>query len=226
MFKLDLEKVEEPEIKLPTSVGSSKKQDSSRKTFTSALLTVPMPFTVWITTNWKILQEREIPDHLTCLLRNLYAGLEATVRTGVGHYWSNLACTGVSLVFNFQFFNDMMFNIFSCVICYLCIFFLWGVCSGLCPCFKLGWFFPLLLSFKGYLYIFTNSPLSDMYFLDFFLEVCACLLILLKNYIDFKHHSNLHSGICPSWLFVLIHRFTHIYICICTGRIYLIILCV
>ena len=84
MFKLDLEKAEEPEIKLPTSVGSWKKQESSRKTSTSALLTVPKPLTVWITINWKILKEMWIPDHLTCLLRNLYAGQEATVRTGHG----------------------------------------------------------------------------------------------------------------------------------------------
>ena len=84
MFKLDLEKSEEPEIKLPTSTGSSKKQESSRKAFTSALLTMPKPLTVWITTNWKILKEMGIPDHLTCLRRNLYAGKEATVRTGHG----------------------------------------------------------------------------------------------------------------------------------------------
>ena len=51
---------------------------------TSALLTTPKPSTVWITTNWKILKEVGIPDHLTCLLRNLYAGQEATVRTGHG----------------------------------------------------------------------------------------------------------------------------------------------
>ena len=82
MFKLDLEKAEEPEIKLPTSAGSSKKQESSRKTSISALLTVSKPLTVWITINWKIVQEMGIPDHLTCLLRNLYAGQEATVRTG------------------------------------------------------------------------------------------------------------------------------------------------
>ena len=55
MFKLDLEKAEEPETKLPTSAGSLKKQESSRKTSTSALLTTPRPLTVWITTNWKIL---------------------------------------------------------------------------------------------------------------------------------------------------------------------------
>ena len=63
ILKLDLEKAEEPEIKLPTSVGSLKKQESSRKTSTSALLSTPKPLTVWITTN-----------HLTCLLRNLYTG--------------------------------------------------------------------------------------------------------------------------------------------------------
>ena len=82
MFKLDLEKAEEPEIKLPTSAGSLKKQESSRKTSISALLTNPKPLTVWITINWKILKEMGIRDHLTCLLRNLYAGQEATVRTG------------------------------------------------------------------------------------------------------------------------------------------------
>ena len=78
MFKLDLEKTEEPEIKLPTFFGSLKKQKSSRKTSTYALLTV------WIITNWKIPKEMGIPDHLTCLLRNLYAGQEATVRNGHG----------------------------------------------------------------------------------------------------------------------------------------------
>ena len=84
MFKVDLEKAEEPEIKLPTSVGSSKKQDRSRKTFTSTLLTTPKPLTVWITTNCGKFFERGIPDHLICLLKNLYAGQEATVRTGHG----------------------------------------------------------------------------------------------------------------------------------------------
>ena len=81
---LDLEKAEEPEIKLPASIGSQKKQGNS-KTSTSASLTALKPFTVWITTNCgKVLQEMGIPDHLTCLLRNLYEGQEATVRTGYG----------------------------------------------------------------------------------------------------------------------------------------------
>ena len=84
MFKLVLEKAEEPEIKLPTSAGSLKKQESSRKISTSTLLTMPKPLTVWTTTNWKILKEMGIPDHVTCLLRNLYAGQEATVRSGHG----------------------------------------------------------------------------------------------------------------------------------------------
>ena len=84
MFKLHLEKAEEPEIKLPTSSGSLKKQESSRKTSTSALLTTQKPLIVWITKNWKILPEMGIPDCLTCLLRNLYAGQEATVKIGHG----------------------------------------------------------------------------------------------------------------------------------------------
>ena len=83
MFKLDLEKAEEPEIKLPTSTGSWKKQESSRK-ISTALLTTPKTLTVWITTNWNILKETGKADHVTCLLRNLYAGQEATVRTGHG----------------------------------------------------------------------------------------------------------------------------------------------
>ena len=87
MFKLVLEKAEEPEIKLPMSAESSKKQESSRKTSTSALLTMPKPLTVWIVDHkklWKILKEMDVPDHLICLLRNLYAGQEARVRTGHG----------------------------------------------------------------------------------------------------------------------------------------------
>ena len=84
MFKLVLEKAEKPEIKLPTSSGSWKKQESSRKTSTFSLLTTPKPLTVWITKIWKIIQEMGIPDHLTCLLRNLYAAQEATVRSGHG----------------------------------------------------------------------------------------------------------------------------------------------
>ena len=84
MLQLVLEKAEEPEIKLPTSAGSSKKQESSRKTSISALLTMPKPLPVWMTINRKILKEMGIPHHLTCLLRNLYADQEATVRTGHG----------------------------------------------------------------------------------------------------------------------------------------------
>jgi len=83
MFRLTLEKAEEPEIKLPTSIGSSEKQESSRKTSASALLNIP---SLCVDHNklWNILQEMGIPDHLTCLLRNLNVGQEATVRTGHG----------------------------------------------------------------------------------------------------------------------------------------------
>ena len=84
MFKLVLEKAEEPEIKLPTSIESSKKQETSRKISISALLTMPKPLTVWITTNCGKFLEMGIPDHLTCFLRNLYAGQEAKIRTGHG----------------------------------------------------------------------------------------------------------------------------------------------
>ena len=83
IFKPFLENAEEPKMKLPTSVGSSKKEESSRKTSVSALLTMPKPL-LWDHKNWKILKEMGIPDHLTCLLRNLYVGQEATGRTGHG----------------------------------------------------------------------------------------------------------------------------------------------
>ena len=81
-----LEKAEEPEIKLPTFAESSKKQESSRKTSISALLTMPKCAFDCVDHNklWTILKEMGIPDHLTCLLRNLCAGQEATVRTGHG----------------------------------------------------------------------------------------------------------------------------------------------
>ena len=78
MFKLVFEKAEEPEIKLPTSAGSWKKQESSRKTSISALDCVD-PNKLW-----KILKEMGIPEHVTCILRNLYAGQEATVGNGHG----------------------------------------------------------------------------------------------------------------------------------------------
>ena len=81
IFKLDFEKAEEPEIKLPISNGALKKQESSGKTSITALLTTPKPLTVWITTNWKFLKGMEIPD---LPLRNLYADQKATFRTGHG----------------------------------------------------------------------------------------------------------------------------------------------
>ena len=93
MFKLALEKAEEPEIKLPTSAGSLKKQESSRrKKQTNKQTNIYFCFidytkafdSVDHNKLWKSLQEMGIPDHLTCLLRNLDAGQEATVRTGHG----------------------------------------------------------------------------------------------------------------------------------------------
>ena len=84
MFKLVLEKAEEPEIKLPTSTGSSKKQESSRKTSISALLTRPKPLTVWITINCGKFWRRREYQTTWPASRNLYAGQEATVRTGHG----------------------------------------------------------------------------------------------------------------------------------------------
>ena len=91
MFKLVLEKAEETYIKLPISAGSSKKQESSRKTSISALLTAKAFDCVDHNKLWKILKEMGIPDHLTCLLRNLYARQEATVKTGHGTTdWSQI----------------------------------------------------------------------------------------------------------------------------------------
>ena len=84
MFKLDLEKAEDPEIKLPTSSGSWKKQESFRKTSISAFDYAKAFDCVDHKKLWKILQEMGIPDHLMCLLRNLYAGQEAIVRNGHG----------------------------------------------------------------------------------------------------------------------------------------------
>ena len=84
MFKMVLEKAEEPEIKLSISAGSLKKQEGSRKTSISAFDYAKAFDCVDHSTLWKILKEMGIPDHLTCLLRNLYAGQEATVRTGHG----------------------------------------------------------------------------------------------------------------------------------------------
>ena len=85
MFPLGLEKAEEPGIKLPTFVGSQRKQGNSRKTSTSVSLTTLKPLTVDHSKLWKILKERGTPDHLTCLLKNRHAGQEATVRTKHGN---------------------------------------------------------------------------------------------------------------------------------------------
>ena len=82
--QLVLEKAEEPEIKLPTSTGSWKKQEFQKNIFFCFTDYAKAFDCVDHKKLWKILQQIEIPDHLTCLLRNLYAGPEATVRTGRG----------------------------------------------------------------------------------------------------------------------------------------------
>ena len=85
MFKLVLEKAEEPEIKLPTSAGSWKKQESSRKASYFCFIGYAKAIDcVDHNKQWKILKEMEISNHLICLLRKLYTGQEATVRTGHG----------------------------------------------------------------------------------------------------------------------------------------------
>ena len=84
MFKLVLEKAEEPEIKLPTSVGSSKKQEIKKNIYFCFIDYAKAFDCVSHNKLWKILKEMGIPDHLTFPLRNLYAGEEATVRTGHG----------------------------------------------------------------------------------------------------------------------------------------------
>ena len=81
MFKLVLEKIEEPEIKLPTSIRSSKKQEFQENIYFCFINYAKAFDCVDNNKLWKILKEMGIPAHLTCLLRNLYAGQKATVRT-------------------------------------------------------------------------------------------------------------------------------------------------
>ena len=101
ILKLILEKAEEPEIKLPTSTGSSKKQESSSKNIYFCFIDYAKAFDC-VDSNklWKILKEMGIPDDLTCLLRNLYAGQEATVRTGHGTTdWFQIRKTSMSRLY-------------------------------------------------------------------------------------------------------------------------------
>ena len=112
MFKLDLEKAEEPEIKLPTSTGSSKKQENSKKTIYFCFIDYIKAFDCADHNKlWKILKEMGVPDHLTCLLRNLYTGQEATVRTGHGTTdWFQIrkgVCQGVCI------FSSCIFNLYA-----------------------------------------------------------------------------------------------------------------
>ena len=109
MFKLDLEKAEEPEIKLSTSVGSLKKQENSRKNI--YFIDYAKAFDcVGHNKLWKILKEMLVLDHLTSVLRNLCAGQEATVRTGhVTTYWFQIGkgvCQGCLL-------SPCLFNVYA-----------------------------------------------------------------------------------------------------------------
>ena len=109
-FKLVLEKAEEPEIKLPTSVGSSKKQEFQKSIYFCIIDYTKAFDCVDYNKLWKTLQEMGIPDHLTCLLRNLYAGQEATVRTGHGTTdWFQIrkgVCQGCTL-------SPCLFNLYT-----------------------------------------------------------------------------------------------------------------
>ena len=84
MFKMELEKAEEPEVKFPTLAGSSKKQEFQKNIYFYFIDYAKAFDCVDQNKMWKILKEMEIPDNLTCLSGNLYAGQEATVRTGHG----------------------------------------------------------------------------------------------------------------------------------------------
>ena len=111
MFKLVLERAEEPEINCQHPLDHGKSKGVPEETSISALLTMPKPFDcVDHNKLWKILKEMGIPDHLTCLLKNLYAGQEATVRTGHGTTdWLQIGkgvCQGCIL-------SPCLFNIYS-----------------------------------------------------------------------------------------------------------------
>ena len=109
MFKLDLEKTEEPEIKFPIFIGSSEKQESSRKKHFSFIDYTQTFAHVVHNKLWNILQEMGIPDYLTCLLRNVYAGQEAIVRTGHGTTdWFQIR-KGVCQVF----LSPCLFNLYA-----------------------------------------------------------------------------------------------------------------
>ena len=84
IYKLDVEKVGEPEVQLPTSIGLYKKKRNSWKTYFCFIDYAKAFDYVDCKMLWKILKKMEIPDHLTCLMRNVYAGQEATVKTGCG----------------------------------------------------------------------------------------------------------------------------------------------
>ena len=114
---------------------SQRKQENSRKISISASLTTLKPLTVWITTNWKILKEMGVSDHLTCLLRNLYAGQEAPARTGHGtmvssHGWESTGAA--SWPSTLTKCSHPWWGLWSCLLPFFCP----GV--GLIPCGNQG----------------------------------------------------------------------------------------
>ena len=110
MFKLDLEKAEEPKIKLPTSAGSWKKQEFQKNIYFCFLGYAKAFDCMDHNKLWKILKQMGIPDHLTCLMRNLYAGQEATVRTG--HGWMDWFQIGKG-VYQGCILSPCLFNLYS-----------------------------------------------------------------------------------------------------------------
>ena len=121
MFKLDLEKAEEPEIKLQTSLGSLKKQQTSRKIYFCFIDYAKAFDCVDLNKPWKILKEMGIPDHLTCLLRNLYAGQEAPVRTRHGTMdWFQIGKeTPQGCILSACLFNCFLFIYFPAYLTYM-----------------------------------------------------------------------------------------------------------
>ena len=111
MFKLVLEKAEEPEVKLPTSAGSSKTQEFQKNIYSCFIDYVKAFDYVDHNKLWKILKDMGIPDHLTCLLRNLYAGQEATVRAGHGiNDWFQIG----KGVLQGCILSPCLFNLYAC----------------------------------------------------------------------------------------------------------------
>ena len=114
MLKLDLEKTEEPDIKLPTSIGSEKAREFQKYIYFCFIDYIKAFDRVDHDKLWKILQEMGIPEHLTCLLRNLYARQEATVRTGHGTTdWFQIGKGVLYIVYQGCILSPCLFNLYA-----------------------------------------------------------------------------------------------------------------